>query len=400
MLHHFSFENFYSFEKKVEISFVLGKQGTIDNLSCITSTGERINKILAIIGPNGSGKTTILKALSFLRWFASNSFVELNPNEEIPCEPHFFSGNSPSFFQVVFDYQGKLYRYELTLTKAKVINEALYIKTSKFYSYLFKRYWDEQNNKYTILQKDFGFDKKEAKKVRLNASLVSTAAQYGVPIAMTIQLAAKEIFSNVTELGKLASTPNKNDLLTLSITFSRYPLLSKQVSNLLCKMDLGLQGIAIKPEIHFDTSTQTNKQIEVPYGIHRRDSAEHLLELWYESSGTQRAYALLIILLPVLEMGGIAVIDELEADLHPDMLIHLLQLFIHPETNPHQAQIIFSTHSHEVLELLSKDQVLLVEKHEDGNSEAWLLKDMEGVRRDDNLYAKYRAGTYGALPNL
>jgi CheY-like chemotaxis protein len=93
-------------------------------------------------------------------------------------------------------------------------------------------------------------------------------------------------------------------------------------------------------------------------------------------------------------------IDELEADLHPDMLEPLIKLFINPETNPHNAQIIFSTHSHEVMDLLDKEQIVLVEKDEACNSEAWRLDEVSGVRRSDNLYAKYRSGAYGAVPNI
>jgi hypothetical protein len=50
--------------------------------------------------------------------------------------------------------------------------------------------------------------------------------------------------------------------------------------------------------------------------------------------------------------------------------------------------------------LLKKGQIMLVEKNERCRSEAWRLSDMEGVRADDNFYAKYMAGTYGAVPVL
>jgi uncharacterized protein len=101
----------------------------------------------------------------------------------------------------------------------------------------------------------------------------------------------------------------------------------------------------------------------------------------------------------VLENGGVIAYDELESDLHPHMLGPLLDLFANPETNPHRAQIIFTCHATEVLRLLQKSQVMLVEK--DGlESQAWRLDSMEGVRIDDNRAAKYLAGAYGAIPRL
>jgi AAA15 family ATPase/GTPase len=120
----------------------------------------------------------------------------------------------------------------------------------------------------------------------------------------------------------------------------------------------------------------------------------------HESSGTQGAFILLSRILPALHQGGLVIIDELEADLHPHMLTPILDLFFSTKTNPHNAQIIFTCHAIEVLSLLHKAQVVLVEKDHNCESDAWRLDSVKGVRADDNLYAKYMAGAYGAIPQL
>jgi predicted ATPase len=94
------------------------------------------------------------------------------------------------------------------------------------------------------------------------------------------------------------------------------------------------------------------------------------------------------------------VIDEFDVNLHPEMVMMLFELFIHPETNPHNAQLLLSTHSHQILSKLDKYQIVLVEKNQDGMSEAWRLDEVSGVRADDNYYAKYIAGAYGAVPKI
>jgi len=48
---------------------------------------------------------------------------------------------------------------------------------------------------------------------------------------------------------------------------------------------------------------------------------------------------------------------------------------------------------------LNKHQIYLVEKYEQA-SETWRLDEMKGICKDDNLYAKYIAGAFGAIPNL
>ncbi|MCW7553189.1 hypothetical protein NX722_11175 [Endozoicomonas gorgoniicola] len=51
------------------------------------------------------------------------------------------------------------------------------------------------------------------------------------------------------------------------------------------------------------------------------------------------------------------------------------------------------------MNLFRKHQVFLTEK--DGlYSDVWRLDSMQGLRADDNLYAKYQAGAFGAVPNL
>jgi AAA15 family ATPase/GTPase len=142
------------------------------------------------------------------------------------------------------------------------------------------------------------------------------------------------------------------------------------------------------------------EEVYIPYGVHLVAEKEHALMMMQESSGTQGAYLLLSRILPALQSGGLAVIDELEADLHPHLLAPILDLFFSTHTNPYNAQLIFTCHSLEILSLMHKSQVVLVEKDENCQSEAWRLDEVKGVRSDDNLYAKYMAGAYGAVPEL
>jgi AAA15 family ATPase/GTPase len=135
-------------------------------------------------------------------------------------------------------------------------------------------------------------------------------------------------------------------------------------------------------------------------GVHKSRGQEYKLPFVFESSGTQGAFVLLHRLLNALEFGGIAVIDEFENDLHPHMIEPILNLFAQPETNPHNAQLLFTCHAIEVLNLVEKCQVMLVEKDDDCESAAIRMDKIEGIRSDDNYYAKYNAGTYGAVPKF
>jgi hypothetical protein len=52
------------------------------------------------------------------------------------------------------------------------------------------------------------------------------------------------------------------------------------------------------------------------------------------------------------------------------------------------------------LSKLDKYQIVLVEKDENGMSDTWRLDDVAGSRLDENYYAKYMAGAYGAVPKI
>ena len=277
-----------------------------------------------------------------------------------------------------------------------MLHESLYRKDYRFV-YIFKRDWDEQAQSYVIKLKDeFDFSLKEAQKVRLNASLIATAAQYGQSLAT--QLTQLNVRTNLTMMGKY-SFSDFEQLLTAAETVQQQPELLQKLSRLLANWDLGLSEVRIKQEQVTDKAG--NKQtLYIPMGLHQVDDQSYELMLWQESSGTRSAFVLLSKLLPILQAGGLVVIDELESDLHPHMLAAILDLFFVPEINQHNAQLIFSTHSHEVLNMLCKEQIVLVEKDAELSTEAYRLDEVEGIRADDNIYAKYMAGAYGAIPEI
>ena len=398
MIHKYRFKNFFSFAEKTEVSFVLNRQVPDSDLVFESPGGTRLSKVLAAIGPNASGKTNVLKPLPFLRWFVAHSFTTSKPEDEILVQSHFFSDMANSEFEIDFEDRGQHYRYSLVINPERVVHESLYLKTSKFFSFIFRRDWSESNSAYEIRQQNFGFAASEAEKVRPNASLIATAAQYNVPCARELVSYFERFYSNVNYSGRVHF--ETSDVFETTEFFHGRPALRTQMSDILSHLDLGLAEVIIESHRFVKKESEKSEETYIPFGVHRKGNQEHKLPFWHESSGTRAAFVLLEKILPALEHGGIVIIDEIEADLHPHMITAMLDLFIDRERNPHNAQIIFTCHAHEVLNDLQKDQVLLIEKDLNGFSEAWRLGDMKGIRRDDNLYAKYRADAYGAVPNL
>ena len=397
MLHSYAATNFQSFRDRVEVDLVVNQRAPNTDWIATCRTGQRVSKVLGVIGPNGSGKTALLKPLAFLGWFFNVSFQQAPPGAEIPVYPHFANTAEPIEIECTADVDGELWRYTLRCTPQRVLHEALYRKHDRF-RYVFTRDWDEAKGVYTVRQQDFGLDPAKAVEARPNVSLISWAAQYGVPLALRI--ASPYIYSNVGVSGRV----NNGDIGVLEAAKGFYAneALRTEMERLLCSWDLGLSAVDIREsEIVPNMLAPNQKQkIWMPYGHHKSHGQDYALPLLLESNGTKSAFSLLSFLLPALSIGGLAVIDEFESDLHPHMLDAILGLFASQRTNPHNAQLVFTSHAMEVLNLLDKRQVVLVEKNDDCESNAIRLDQVEGVRPDISLYAKYMAGAFGAVPNL
>lgn len=394
MLHRYAFSNFQSFRERAEVSWLLDRKVPATVWSHAASSGERVSRVMAVIGPNASGKTALLKPILFMHWFVSHSFAA-DPAAALPFQPHAASAGEPSEFEAELDVDGQLMRYTLRCTPERVLHEALYARHERM-RYVFVREWNEVTQAYDIKQQDFGFAPSEARKVRPNASLIATAAQYGVPLAQ--RLAGSRIWSNIHQHGRMVN--DASQLIQAATHFATEEAQRLQVVRLLSAWDLGLSDVQVREVETVQPDGKTSK-FWLPFGIHRAaGNVSFELPFALESSGTQGALVLLSRLLPVLATGGLAVIDEFENDLHPHMLEPILDLFASPTTNPHGGQLLFTCHAMEVLNILHKSQVTLVEKNEDNQSSAWRLDSVEGIRSDDNLYAKYMAGAYGAVPQL
>ena len=394
MLHKYAFSNFQSFRERTEVSWLLDGRVPPAVWSGAATSGERVSSVMAVIGANASGKTALLKPILFLNWFVTQSFSK-DPTEPLPLAAHAAARDEPSEFEVEVDFEERIWRYTLRCTAERVLHEALYAKHERM-RYVFVREWNEKTQSYDVKQQDFGFAPTEARKARQNASLIATAAQYGVPVAQRI--VDHLVVTNINESGRI--TNDREQLIRSAAHFAVDEAQRKSLIRLLGSWDLGLSDIQIRPFESVNSGIEARK-IWFPVGIHRTsDSKSFELLFNQESSGTQGAFILLSRLLPALASGGLAVIDEFENDLHPHMLEPILDLFANPATNPHGAQLLFTCHAIEVLNILHKSQVMLVEKDVNNESSAWRLDSVEGVRSDDNFYAKYMAGAYGAVPQL
>ena len=394
MIKSISFSNFYSFYEEQSLLFEVNKKAS-QSYYDIDYNGERVNKVVSIIGANGSGKTQLLRPLSFISWFISKSYIELEPSDEIPYKPHSFYKDDKTELAISFIIDNEEYKYSLTLQYNQVLQESLYTKTSKLFSYIFKRERESIKDEFAYKQKGFDLTTKVAKKVKGNASIISAGYMNDSKVSKKfIEYFTNSFISNITMNGR--TNYSDSSLVDSAKFFYEHKLLNEKMNTIICELDLGLDGVKID---EIETPTE-NKTLYLPIGLHKNsEGKEFELPFFDESSGTKSLFLQLRRILPILENGGIAIIDELDNDLHPHMIPLLIEQFKFEHTNPNNAQLIFTCHTPEVLNILKKHQIYIVEK-ENLQSDSWRLDEVSGLRSDDNLYAKYYAGALGGTPDV
>ena len=187
MLIQFSVKNFRSLKNEVVFSMVSAPSlKELEENTVMVSPKLSLLKSAVIYGANESGKSNLLKAMSFMRQFIWNSSKEGQSNEKIPYDSYLLNTEThdkPSSFEIVFLWKGIFYRYGFSVDQEEVIEEWLYYKPRVRELEVFTRV--KQNFK---LSKHFKSSEYliQNKSVRPNALLLSTAAQFNGEMATSI----------------------------------------------------------------------------------------------------------------------------------------------------------------------------------------------------------------------
>lgn len=368
------------------------------------SSDRRVPKVIAVFGANASGKTTVLKALDVLtrfpRYYPLNMPGGFNfeafANEEALNEPIKLALEFGGYAQLDFEnvdpnkLESCVYRYELEFVRSPpgqfvVGQENLYQKLASASKW--KRLFERAGSvvKPPTDPKTFplaGYAQITARAPQ-NASLIATLAEYQHIQSKTLVEASNQVLSNFG----FASEPELDARLVQYLAGS--PDLLASLNQNLRRIDVGLDNLRLE---------QTPQG---PLPLFRHDGLTVDLLWAQESHGTKAFIRIFPLISQALETGGVAIIDEIDAQLHPLMLAHLVEWFYgRSERNPNDAQLWFSGHSATLLQDLSKEEILFCEKDRLGRTEVYSLTDVEGVGRKENFYSKYLSGVYGAVPQI
>lgn len=393
MIRSISATNFSSIRDPLTLDFEVAKNvpHSESQFADPFGTGERIPRVLAFFGPNAAGKSTVLRVLSFISWFVRKS-IDLETDDVLPIFPFYDDERlkAPITFKLEFSSDmieseaDILFRYELELTRFEsdyaITREALYYRPDRHYRRIFER------NGTTIISSPlFKLPKNDARRdvLRSNASTTSALAKFGHEPSTLIISAFIKIFTNILNFDK--KVPSEDFLNTWYKNYDKHLV---DLNKFIACVDLGIESVNLR----------NDKDTLEPIFKHR--GLDLPIPLFMESQGTRHMYKFFPLINLALRNGGIAVIDELDSDIHPFVVSEIIRMFRDPAVNPNNAQLIFSCHNTAVLDGLSKEEAYVVEKDRSGRTTAYGFRDVKGLRRDGNLGAKYLGGFIGGLPTL
>lgn len=390
MIRTVRFSNFYSFNKEQVIDFTSSKKEGYSYYN--SKNGDQITKVATFIGGNASGKTNVMRLLSFLSYFVTRSSV--NPSEENSLSSSyktFFNNSRPSMFEIEFELDDGIFVYHLELKDGIVLNESLRMKEIKKGArptYVFKR-----NGDITLYNGYFrGIENSFLDNIRKDISLIAyIKAHYSIEIIDTVFNYFLSFHTNLNELGV---TNNPFQQIHTLEKYLADDEIKEKMEEVIANFDIGLSGFEIKKK----KLAEDKFQIMV-HGIHNTKEKNKLLNFVYESRGTQSLFFLIGSLLSGIKNNTVIILDELETGLHPEAVSKLISYFLDENENS-KAQLILTSHSFTFLNTLDMHQIYLTKKDENSMTSCKRLNEIEGARCDENFVRKYMAGKYGSFPNI
>ena len=414
MLIEFRAENHRSLRDEQALTMEAGRAGDADDTRPRNVTGfsDRILPVAAIYGANASGKSNVLSALAFMRNAVVHSHRSWAPEEVVPREAFAWGPkhNEPSLFEATFLIDSVRYQFGFLASSQSFVEEWLYA-----WPHGKKQVWYERDgNDFKFGENLKGENKLIVEVTRSNALFLSAAVQLKHP-----QL--NQVFSWFRDLcpinmslprysigWRAPSFPGIVDLIDDMQQQTLFPeketeSLSDQFRAMLRNADIGIVDMrAVKTESADDPARYARMRIQLK---HKTSISDAWLPLEEESQGTQRLFRMALPVLQALREGSVLIVDELESSLHPSLAQEIVNLFNNPSKNPHNAQLIFSTHDTNLLgttlgePALRRDQVWLTEKDPEGGTVLYPLTNYK-PRKSENLERGYLQGRYGAIPFL
>ena len=414
MIIEFSVKNYRSIRDLQTISFkatgLKSPAGSdIDADNIVKNNGVSLLKTVGLYGANASGKSNMLMALSYFKKVVGSLAIDSREIRPLYDPFLFETSNEGCFFQIVLLLNGKKYRYGFVVNKSDNASENVDSNGVKIESeWLYGNV--DKNMKRLFLR--VGNEVKENNLPTSEGMIIPTKLPYPHTLFLVHAAAfdAKGIPEQILKYLKFQITDNiaiKEVFRVMSIKLLKSE--EDLFLSLLKQFNMKYDDIELIDEESYVGDDYINfplRNVLLKRTTKDGDGKPVSMNLEFrESAGNKKIFDLAGILLAAFitkKYPRLIVIDEIDSNFHPSLLIKLIGMFNNPKINKANSQLLFTSHDTNLMSpsIMRRDQFYFAEKQEDESTRLYSLADLRGIRNDADFAKQYLAGYYGALPVL
>lgn len=413
MIVEFSVKNFRSISDLQTISFAATslksskENEQVDDNNIVPEDGMKLLKTIGIYGANASGKSNMIKALEY---FCQSVSDLPSPESRLSrlTQPFLYQNNienTESFFQIILIVDSKKYRYGFTV---KMNPEAL----------------DNPEISREVVSSEWLFGPKNTNQVKYflrNNLQVDKASLPGNESIASLEYEHTLFLTHAASYNKDICAEIRNAIkgfitskFSIRSDFYRFHSI-RQIEdiNLKPRFIHFLKSFGLNySDIYFKKDDESNKKNNYPLdklfltkiACHDNSMNVTLNMEDNESEGTKKLFDLAGLLLHAfnIEKSGLIILDEIDSNFHPSLLIKLIRMFNDPEINKSNTQLLFTSHDTNLLDstIMRRDQFYIAEKENNDGTRFFSLAELKGIRNDADFAKQYLAGFYGGKPLL
>lgn len=369
-------KNFFSLRDDAVLDFTVDSSSRknldplIENL--IDFNGDKFVNIIGLFGGNAAGKSNIIKTMAFCRNLIINSHLS-NEGDKFDFQPFKFEKDKPSEFYIDFVENGVEYEYSFSIKEGKIMTESLYHNPNLRKAKVFVR---ESGNSYSYGK---GLISRPAE-IEANTGPKTLFLSRASSMNRTIPKTVYNFFLDrvMTEIDGF----NLTDVKRADFELCR-PILLKA-------LEVSDSDII---DIRWDETIAGQMRL---LSFHKEDPTIPFDFDKEESEGTKRLLFILLVLFKKQYDWCTVFLDEFDLKLH----LYLAEFILDAIRATKNMQFVFTSHNPMLLDTtkLRPEQIVMVTKHANGNSEFIPLSDYDGIERIPDLKTAYLQGRFDGVP--
>lgn len=326
-----------NFNSKLEIEFVAKQRVAVDDKERLSHVFSQIyaNNVISFIGINASGKTTILKVISFVLRMLNNESINNIPSKEVLNE---LNSNQTVIITSYFYHNDEISKLETQIGKEmnEVDGSERLVITDEFL-------WSKGIGRIKTKKSMYDFGNADLKIKR------DQSEQYLMDDVSIMVAVNKK--NNIKFFVRDMLRWTDHNMLSVLGKFPR---------ELLTFLD---------PSIEYLECTKEEKDIDIRLKFFGREEIiiKDLRTVErYLSSGTVKGLSVYMSAVLAFITGGYLIVDEIENHFNREIVATLMRLFMESKVNRNGATLIYSTHYSELLDEFDRNDSIYIVRNRGG----------------------------------